>query len=514
VESLRELTKEPCGSYPASLKEVTVDQVRMALAYRRLKDFAKLAAPFPWIEGSHIDLICEKLEAVERKEMLRLIINIPPGYAKSYLCSRCFPTWVLLRHPDWEFLLTSYGDDLAEEHSAAARQYYTYWAPQITGASVEQRSQAVDRWLVDAGPAHLGGGMRACGIMSAVTGRRADIAVVDDPFKNWKEASSAAHRDTVMQNYRSAIRNRLRPKGAIVIIHTRWHKDDLTGRLLEEAAAGTGEQWEVLKLAARAMVDDPLGRLEGEPLWPEFYNEAELDAMEKATGHFFWMAQHQQEPEDPEGRLFKRDWLLYFDKEADYYCLHGRAGDVRYHEAECVIFQTVDTNGSKSTSADYFVISTWALCPGSELLLLDVYREHIGVEDHLTELTAAYELWHPGCQYVENKTFGTNLIAAALAAGLPVYETNVEVDKLTRAVTILSKYKMGMVYHRAKAKWLPAIEHELLEFPGGRHDDFIDTASDAGIQSVELGAGFFELPTVGGAKRVGTKLGADEADFR
>lgn len=197
------------------------------------------------------------------------------------------------------------------------------------------------------------------------------------------------------QNYRSAIRNRLRPKGAIVVIHTRWHKDDLTGRLLREMDDKTGENWQVLKLSARALEDDPLGRAPGEALWPEFYDDSELDAIERASGHFFWMSQHQQEPEEPEGKLFKRAWLLYFEEEDGWYVLHGRNGDLRYHKSECVVFQTVDTNGSKSTSADFFVVSTWSLCPGGELLLLCVYREQLSVAEHLVALQDCYFEWLP-----------------------------------------------------------------------------------------------------------------------
>lgn len=471
-----------------------------------------MVSPFPWIEGKHLDLICEHLEAVERGEIRRLIINIPPGYAKSYLCSRCFPAWLLLRHPDWEFLLTSYGDDLAQEHSAAARQFYTYWAPKITGAAVSTASKAIDRWLVDAGPAFLGGGMRACGIMSSVTGRRANVAVIDDPYKNWAEASSATHREAVANNYRSAVRNRLLPKGSLVLIHTRWHKEDLTGELLAEMESGQGEEFTVLKLAARAGDDDPLGRPVGEVLWPSFYDDAEVGEIQKSLSAtpFFWQAQHQQEPEEPGGKLIKRAWFRYFEVEGDYYCLHGDDGDVRYHRGECIVFQTVDTNGSSKSSADFFVISTWALCPMGELLLLGVYREQIGVEAHLGALQDAYDQWLPGAQFIENKTFGTNLIALALMVGLPVAESPADVDKLTRSVTILTKYKSGMVYHRKGAAYLHDVEHELAEFPGGRHDDFVDTASIAGIQSVEFGAGMFELPALGGEKRAGAGFGIVE----
>lgn len=481
-----------------------------------MKEFAKLISPFPWVEGKHLDLICDHLEAVERGDIKRLIINIPPGYAKSYLCSRCFPAWLLLRHPEWEFLLTSYGDDLAQEHSAAARQFYTYWAPKITGAQVSTASKAIDRWLVDAGPAFLGGGMRACGINSAVTGRRANVAVIDDPYKNWAEASSAAFRDTVMNNYRSAVRNRLLPGGRLVLIHTRWHKDDATGTLVNEMVSGLGEEFTVLKLASRAGEDDPLGRAPGQVLWPEFYDDSDVTELQKSLSAtpFFWDAQHQQEPSNPAGKLFKRSWFLYFEVEDAYYVLHGRLGDVRYHEGQCIVFQTVDTNGSSKSSADYFVIGTWALCPGGELILLDLFRERLSVAEHLGALQDAYEAWRPASQYVENKTFGTNLIASALAVGLPVAECSADVDKLTRSITILTKYKNGSVFHRKGAQYVEVVENELVEFPGGHNDDIVDISSMAGIESVEFGSGMFELPSLGGDKRVGSTFGIEQSYLR
>lgn len=485
----------------------------MAKAYRHLKDYAKLVAPFDWVDSKHIDVICEHLEACFRRDIKRLIINIPPGYSKSYLCSRCFPSWGLLKDPTLEFLLTSYGDDLAEEHSSAARQFYSYWAPLITGAAVSARSDAVDRWLVDLGPSRLGGGMRACGINSAVTGRRADFAIVDDPYKNYQEAASEANRMVVMNNYRSAVRSRLKPKGVIIIVHTRWVKEDISGELIEAMGNGSGEHWDVLKLSARGVEGDPLGRKIGEPLWPDYYGEAELVEMEKAAGPVFWPAQHQQEPENFAGKLFKRDWFRYFEIEGNisefhyYYVLHSDMGDLRYHQSECIKFQTIDTNGSSKTVHDYFVISTWLICPGGEILLLDVYREQINVDKHLEALQEAYEKHLPGCIYVENKTFGTNLIASAESLGYPVIEMSAEVDKLTRAVTIIAKYAQGMVYHRLNASWSKAVEHEAIEFPGGKNDDWVDTASIAGIASIELIGGFFEAPLVGGKEREGNKTG-------
>lgn len=485
----------------------------MAKAYRRLKDYAKLIAPFDWVDGKHIDVICDHLEACFRRDIRRLIINIPPGYSKSYLCSRCFPSWALLRDPSLEFLLVSYGDDLAVEHSAAARQFYSYWAPQITGSNVSSRSDAVDRWLVDLGPSRLGGGMRACGINSAVTGWRADFAIIDDPYKNFAEANSEANRLSVMNNYRSAVRSRLKPCGVIIIVHTRWVKDDMSGELLSAMADGSGEEFVHLNFPERGVPDDPLGRDVGAPLWPEYYSDLELQEMEKSCGPVFWLSQHMQDPQDAKGKLFKRAWFRYFEIEGNvseyhhYYVLHSDMGDIRYHQGECIKFQTIDTNGSSKTAHDYFCISTWVLCPGGELLLIDVFREQINVGDHLSALIGAYDKHNPGFIYVENKTYGTNLIASASVLGYPVLEASAEVDKLTRSTTIVAKYKSGMVYHRSGASWLSDIESEAINFPGGVNDDYIDTASIAGIACIELIGGFYDSPLVGGKSRVSSETG-------
>lgn len=271
-----------------------------------MKKFSQLVSTFPWIESKHIDAICAHLELVESGKIKRLKINIPPGYAKSYFCSRMFPAWYLMRHPTSEFLLVSYGDDLAKEHSGVARQIYTYWVPQITGKSVNSRSDAIDRWLIDMGSDVIGGGMRAVGINSAVTGKRADCVVIDDPYKNWQEASSESQRLSVVNNYISAVRNRLKPGGAIVLIHNRWHKEDLSGWLDEEYESGTGEEWVTLSLPARAVENDPLGREVGEVLWPGYYDDGEVSAIEKASG-VFWYSQHQQDPQNIKGKVFQRD---------------------------------------------------------------------------------------------------------------------------------------------------------------------------------------------------------------
>ncbi len=464
-----------------------------------------------WVEAKHLEYLCERLEAVERGEVKRLIVNMPPGFAKSFIVSRCFPVWLLMRNPMIEFLLNSYGDDLAEEHSAAAREMYEHWAPQITGKSVDTRSKAVDRWLVHVGGGRMGGGMRACGILSAVTGRRADIAVVDDPYKNWKEASSQTHRDMVYAAYLSCIRTRLKKGGRIVLVHTRWHDDDLTGRLVRAMEEEDGEKWEVVTFPAVASENDILGRSPGDPLWPGMYDAEELDNIKKgvsagADGQigsgYFWDSLYQQQPRKMEGKMFKRDWFRYFWEDGDFYVLGGEDGEYRYHKSECATFQTVDVAATKEQENDYTVCSTWTLCPGSELLLRGVYRERIKTTEHLSMLWEQFLRWYPGSQFVENKTFGLNVIQAGIVEGLPIIAVPADMDKVSRSLLMQAKYQNGYVYHLRNAPWLTPIENELLDFPG-KHDDFVDTASIAGIQSVELSCGLSAMPSVGGSERLG-----------
>jgi hypothetical protein len=462
------------------------------------------------MDAPHISLMCSKLERVESGACRRLIVNIPPGYAKSHIFSRVFASWFLMRNPRKEFGLLSYGDSLAEEHSRAARGLFDFWSPQITGYGMSKDTKAVNRWTVGLERGRSGGGMLACGIGSSVTGRRFDIGLVDDPFKSLEDAGSEVGRERVWDFYRSVFRSRLRKDGAIVVVQTRWDKQDLSGKLLKMMDSGGREQWEVLKFPALALEDDVLGRAPGDPLWPDMYSLDDLLDAQDTVGPFLWAAQFQQEPESAEGKLFKRAWLLDFDVEGDHYVLHGRDGDLRYHKGQTLVFQTVDTNGSASTSSDYFVVSTWAVCPDCELLLLGVFRDRIGVQDHLSALQSEYVKWSPAYQCVENRTFGTNLIAAGLAVGLPIVETPADVDKVTRSTTMMAKYKSGRVYHRFGAAWRDVVDGELLEFPGGRHDDFVDTASDAGIQSVLLGGSLLEAPRTGGKVREGFELGLYE----
>lgn len=243
-----------------------------------------------WTPGRHHELIARKLEAVERGEIKRLMILLPPGHGKSEQVSRKFPAWYLGRNPEKHIILTSYGSELPHEFSEVARDTFATWGPILWGLELSRTQATKSNWRVRG---HRGG-MVAAGIGGPVTGRRAHLLIIDDPIKNHLEANSRAHRNSDWEWYRTVARTRLMPGAAIILVMTRWHEDDMAGRLLKEAAAG-GETWEVIRLPALAEEDDLLGRAKDEPLWPEFGFDLKWAENEKVTqGSYNWSALYQQ----------------------------------------------------------------------------------------------------------------------------------------------------------------------------------------------------------------------------
>lgn len=268
-----------------------LEQVEKELARRRLADFIVYASHGRWQRASHLDLVCEKLEGVERGETKRLMLLLPHRYSKSETASRFFPAWFLGRNPEREVLLTSYGAELAKDLSRVARRVLQEVGPQLWGVQVSSESHAADRWDLQG---HTGR-MVAAGADGPVGGRGADPAIIDDPYKSSAEARSRTVRDHIWDWYQRDLRPRLAPGAAIVLVMSRLHWDDLAGRLLREAERG-GEQWDVLRLPCLAEANDPLGRAPGEVLWPDRYDVEEVDAIRRGTSAVGWQCQYQQSP--------------------------------------------------------------------------------------------------------------------------------------------------------------------------------------------------------------------------
>jgi predicted phage terminase large subunit-like protein len=446
-------------------------------ARANLLAFAEYATRGHWQRAAHLELLAGALERVAAGEILRLIIEIPPRHGKSELSSVHFPTWFLGNNPDKRVILGSYAAELAEGFGRRVRNALEDIGPELWGLTVADDSSARGRWDI----ADRRGGMYAVGVGGPITGRGADLLIIDDPVKNSEEANSKAKRDSQWEWWQTTARTRLEPNGAVIVIMTRWHEDDLVGRLLAE---GDGEKWHRIRLPAIAEQEDPLCRSPGEALWPARFDEAALAAIETDVGSYTWAALYQQRPMPATGNKFKRSWFRYFEVQGDHVVLHApESGPKRYALSQCWCFQTCDPAGSTKASADWFALGTWLVTPDKDLLLRDVLRERLEGPDQPRLFRQSYERWRPQPQFqsVETKNMGLTLFQTLRRDGLPVRELRAETDKVTRALPVAARMESGSVYLLRGAPWLGEYEAELLMFPNGQYDDQVDITSYAGI---------------------------------
>lgn len=292
---------------------------------------------FEW-DALHLVHIREHLDGISAGELRKLMIFCPPRHGKSQLATIRFPAWTLERWPHKRVIIGSYNATLAESFSRMTRRLC---APRML---LSDERAAVSDWETAAG-----GGMRAVGVGGGVTGRGADLIVIDDPVKSREEANSQAYRQRVWDWYRDDLYTRQEPGAAIVLILTRWHMDDLAGRILESPE---GSEWTIVRLPALAEPNDPLGRAEGQALWPERYDEDELARIRATLGSSF-EALYQQRPSALEGAIFRREWWRYFREQPKF----------------TRIVQSWDTAFKAGQDNDYSVCTTWGEADNGYYLL-------------------------------------------------------------------------------------------------------------------------------------------------
>lgn len=422
-------------------------------------------------------MIAEKLEAVARGEIKRLMIFMPPRHGKSELASRRFPAWFIGANPRRNIIAASYNSDLATDFGREVRNIVNgtrYRA--LFDTQLANDSTAANRWHTDAGGMYV-----AAGIGTAVTGRGAHIFLIDDPFKDREEADSEAHREKVWRWYTSTAYTRLESDiaaaeeedviwsdlaeaidkgeaqpfdGAIVLIQTRWHEDDLAGRLLEAEAQG-GDQWEVLDL--------PAVRENGAALWPAKYPIDKLRQIERAIGARDWSALYQQRPRPDEGLYYKREWFKWYDERPKHLRMYG-ASDY-----------AVTADGG-----DWTVHLVAGVDPDDNIYILDVWREQKTTDIWVEAFIDLLAQWKPLLWAEENgqiiKSVGP-LIDRRMRER-KVYARREQfasaADKPTRSRSMQGRAAMGKVYLPRHAPWLNTFLSELLSFDAGKHDDQVD----------------------------------------
>ena len=429
-------------------------------------------------DWAHQLLVCEYLDKLTAGEIDRLMILMPPRHGKTELVTKRYGVYRLQRDPQTRVILAAYNQTLAETYSRGARRV----ARGVLSLS-DERATAGD-WETT-----TGGGIRAVGVGTGVTGHGGNGIIIDDPVKSREEADSETYRERLWDWYIADLFTRREPGAWQLFIGTPWHDDDLAARIL---ASEDGANWVVLRLPAIAEEDDLLGRSVGEALCPERFDVDVLAGIKKVLGRNF-TALYQLRPAPEEGAKFKRGDFRYYREikalgfwrgeqvKRRYYVLGKDSGDERVDTETVWIVQMVDPALTAKDENDWFCLSTWGVTPKNDLILLDVYREHAETTEHDQIMLQQFRKWRPSAIGVESASYGLALFQRMEALGLPVIEVTAKGDKPARSESIRTRYVAHAVFHPAGLGWVVEIEDELLHFPVGKHDDFVDTASYAGI---------------------------------
>ena len=402
-------------------------------------------------------IIVDKLEAVERGEIHRLMIFMPPRHGKSLLATQLYPAWYLGRHPDRFVISASYGQDLADDFGRKVRNLISSPVHRTVFPTCQLADDAASmrRFNTLAGGSHY-----AVGRGGPITGRGAHLLILDDLLKDREEAQSEAIRRSLREWYAHVAYTRLQPGAAIVLIATRWHEDDLAGRLLNEHA---NENWVVVSLPAIAEVDESFRRA-GEPLWPERFPLLDLQRIRQSVGSAAWAALYQQRPAAAEGTIFKRDWIrTYHDLPSSFQ----------------KIVQSCDTAFKTGAENDYSVITTWGVTENG-YFLVSLWRGRVEFPELKRQVASQAEQWKSHAILIEDKASGQSLVQELkLATRFPILPVKIDSDKRARAEAVTPLFEAGRIFVPESAPWVDAYIDELLAFPVGAHDDAVDSTTQA-----------------------------------
>lgn len=426
--------------------------------------------------AAHHKLLIEKLEAVERGEIKRLMVFMPPGSAKSTYGSVLFPGWYLGRNKKKSVIAASHTSELAERFGRKVRNFVggsEFSA--VFGFGLADDSQAAARWETAEGGEYF-----AVGVGGSVTGRRADLGIIDDPVKSREDADSETVREKVWEWYKADFFTRLKPGASIVLIQTRWHEEDLAGKLLKDANEG-GEQWEVVSLSMEAEADDPLGRAEGELLWPEWFTP-EMVAQAKRDPRN-WLALYQQKPRPDGGGVFKRDWMRFYD---------GTPADLAGGTNKYILVDPSSGRRSKNKIKNDYT-SAWVIGLGQDenYYVLDMVRDKLNLTARGQMLMRLHRKWRPKEVRYEEYGMQADIEHIRYVQGQENYRFDIvpvggKVDKEGRIKRLIPLFEHARIYFPSSMHKTDAdgnmrelvgdfIEQELTAFPVAAHDDMLDS---------------------------------------
>ena len=439
--------------------------------------FAQIASQGRWTPAKHLayldKAIVDAIDAAADEKLDGLVVSMPPQHGKSMLCSHYLPAWYLGKYPDRRVILTSYEADFAASWGRKARDLLEQHG-HLFGVRVSRRSGAANRWDLDGRE----GGMTAAGVGGPITGKGAHLLIVDDPIKNDEEARSSTFREKQWQWWQSVATTRLRPGALMIVIQTRWNRDDLTGRILNQAAE-TGHRWQVVKFPALAEERDILGRQPGEALWPEVFSQERLEQVKATHTNYYWSSLYQQNPQAEGSAEWPDDFFgpdIWFNEWPDGW--------------QCKVVALDPSKGVESKFGDY-----------SAFVLLMVSGGVIYVDANLAvrNTTIITETAVDIQQYFRPDWFGVeiNQFQQLLADDLnrrgeergifmPLYGVNNQVNKLVRIRRLTPYLSKRQIRFKGGSRGAKLLVEQLRDFPNGDHDDGPDALEMAVRLACEL----------------------------
>ena len=424
---------------------------------RSLTEWSRLNGFEP---AAHHKLLIDRLEAVTRGEIDRLAIFMPPGSAKSTYTSALFPPWYLAQNPAKMVIAASHTAELAERWGRRVRNLVAEHGPRL-GFFIAADNQAAGRWATSAD-----GEYYAAGVGGSITGRRADLVVIDDPVRSREDAESETVREKVWDWYRADLITRLKPGAAVVLVQTRWHEDDLAGRILAaEGDKKDGGQWEVIRLPALAELLDPLGRAPGAALWPEWEGVEQLERKRSIIGPRDWSALYQQRPTAEDGTYFKKEWFRTYKEAPDRLTIY-MSGD----------FAVTEGGG------DFTELAVWGVDQFDNVYALDWWSGQASSDRWAAEFIRLIKRWKPVTFIGEagpirramEPLLGRMMRDERAYAVIEWLSSGN--DKAANARPLQAFMANGR-FHFPSTDWAERVQDQMLRFPDGKYDDAVDACS-------------------------------------
>jgi len=435
------------------------------LSQNNFLKFVKQVWP-EFVEGPHHIKIAEKFQQIAEGKIKRLIVNMPPRHTKSEFASYLLPAWMMGRNPRLKIIQTTHTAELSYRFGRKVRNLMEEadYMEVFDDIKLSQDSKAAGRWETNKGGEYF-----AAGVGGAITGRGADLLIIDDPHSE-QDALSETAMDTAYEWYTSGPRQRLQPGGSIVIVMTRWSTKDLTGQLIKSQKDVKADQWDVIEFPA-LMPDDT-------PVWPQYWKKEELESVKASLSLSKWNAQWQQNPISEEGSIIKREWWKIWDKEKLPNLNH--------------VIQSYDTAYSKKETADYSAITTWGVFMHNEItpniILLDVEKGRWDFPDLKRIAMDQYKYWEPETIIIEQKASGTPLTQELRRLGIPVvnFTPSRGNDKHVRVNSVSTLFEAGQVWC-TEDRWAKELVEECAAFPYGDNDDLVDSMTQALMRYRQVG---------------------------